>query len=113
MSKGLYAAYFTSAAGTSIGLFCIGDGIIAGADAGGITYDGALQPQPDGTFTGLVNYTVPPDHALITGNSGSSPHNVWLPLDFPQTFADGKTVFRLDTPLGSVSARFVRLRDLS
>src|ERR1700742_539566 len=112
MSKSLYAAYFTSTAGTSIGLFYIGDGIIAGADAGGITYDGTLEPQPDGSYKGIVKYIVPPERNLITGISGPSASDVSLAVAFPQDFGNGKSVFSMATPLGTISARFVHWREL-
>lgn len=112
MAKRLYAAYFTGAAGNALGVFYIGDGIIAGADAGGLKYDGTLTERADGSLEGVVQFEVPSDTQLITGLEASGPQKIATPVSLPRGFDDGVTVTLINTPVGPVNARFERLREL-
>jgi hypothetical protein len=112
MAKSIYSAYFTGAAGIAIGMFCIGDGIIVGADAGGLKYDGTLAELPDGSLEGVVQFKVPPDTQLITGLTARELQTIYTPVKLPRGFDDGKTVTLINTPTGPVNARFERLREL-
>lgn len=112
MAKSLYVAYFTGAAGSALGLFYIGDGVIAGADAGGLKYDGTLTERADGSFEGVVQFEVPPGTPLITGLAASAPQKIAASVALPKGFDDGKTVTLIHTPAGPVNARFERLREL-
>jgi hypothetical protein len=112
MPKNLYAAYFTGAAGSSLAMFMIGDGLISGADVGGLKYDGTLVEQPDGNFKGAVKYFVPTTANLVTGGSVDKDTEIAIEIEFPPNFGDGKSVFRIDTPLGPVNARFEHLREM-
>ncbi|WP_342362240.1 hypothetical protein [Terrarubrum flagellatum] len=111
--KSFYAAYFTGAAGSSIGLFFIGDGIIAGVDVGGIRYDGSFKTsKKGGALEGVVEFIMPPGATLITGISGGAQETrVPVPIHLPSNFADGQ-VIRIETPAGPVNVRFEKLRDL-
>lgn len=110
MSKSLYAGYFTGAAGSGLGLFLIGDGILAGADAGGVKYDGALAANLDGSLEGMIKYTVRPDVAMVTGTQVTQPSEVTVPLRIPAGALQGEIVL-IETPFGPVNARFELIRE--
>lgn len=112
MAKSIYSAYFTGAAGIAIGMFCIGDGVIVGADAGGLRYDGTLTEHPDGSLEGIVQFRVPPGTPLITGLTARESQTISAAVKLPRGFDDGKTVTLIHTPAGPVNARFERLREL-
>ena len=111
MAKQLYAAYFTGATGVSVGLFLIGDGLIVGVDVGGLKYDGTLTVALDGSYRGVVKYTLSPGQRLITGAVAETPQEFAIRLELPRDFAQG-AVARIDTPTGPINARFEFLRDI-
>lgn len=111
-ARALYAAYLSGASGNSLALFYIGDGVIAGVDVGGITYDGHVTYEADGALQGSVSFTAPAGTPLITGISGPTiPASVSIPISLPAGFADGR-ITRIETPLGPLNARFEKIRDL-
>ena len=111
-TRALYAAYLSGASGKSLALFYIGDGVIAGVDVGGITYDGHATYEADGSLQGVVSFTAPAGTPLITGISGpTNPTVVSIPISLPAGFADGGFT-RIETPLGPLNARFEKIRDL-
>jgi hypothetical protein len=113
MAKALYVAYFTGVAGQSIGLFYIGDGVIAGIDVGGMQYDGRYSIGADGSLDGTVNYVLPTGIASITGApAGAMPMQVATKLTLPPDFAGGRTI-TIETPTGPVNARFEKMKELS
>ena len=112
MRAALYAAYLTGTAGQSIGLFYIGDGILAGIDVGTMKYDGAYTTNPDGSLEGAIEYIIPAGGPLITGGTPSvSTARITVPLKLPVGFDDGR-VITINTPLGPVNARFEKVKDL-
>lgn len=112
MPKALYVAYMTGAAGQSIGLFYVGDGIIAGVDMGTMKYSGAYTTNPDGGIEGIVEYVIPAGVPIITGaTTGATPARVSAPLKLPPDFNDGRVV-TVDTPLGPVNAKFEKIREI-
>lgn len=112
MSKALYVAYLTGVAGQSIGLFYIGDGILAGVDVGTMQYDGAYTVTEDGSLEGALEYVIPAGVSLITGApAGVAPTRVSLKLKLPANFADGHVV-TVETPLGPVNAKFEKIKDI-
>ncbi len=112
MAKHLYVAFFTGIAGSSIGMFYIGDGLILGADAGGMKYDGTIEEKVDGALEGVVQFLVPAGTQLISGLKADQAQTLNVPVRFPKGFDDGQRVTRIDTPAGPVNARFERLREL-
>lgn len=112
MSKNLYVAFFTGIAGSNMGMFCIGDGMIAGADGGGLKYDGTITEAEDGTLQGVVQFNVPSDTQLISGMTSGIAQTLLVRLRLPPGFDDGVQVTRIETPAGPINARFERLREL-
>ena len=112
MAKALYVAYLTGVAGQSIGLFYIGDGVLAGIDVGTMPYDGAYTVKPDGSLEGAVEYVIPAGISLITGApAGTAPTRVTIKLSLPARFDDGRVV-TIDTPVGPVNVRFEKIKDI-
>jgi hypothetical protein len=111
MTKQLYAAYFTGSAGVSMGLFLIGDGLIVGADIGGLKYDGSLAMAADGSLHGVVSFILSPGQRLITGAAAQSAEDFAIAVELPPDFSSGAIV-ELNTPAGPVNARFEFLRDI-
>ncbi len=111
MAKQLYAAYFTGAASVNMGLFLIGDGLIVGADMGGLKYDGTLAMAADGSLHGIVNFFLSPGQRLITGAVAEGSEEFAISVELPPNFASGAIV-EINTPAGRVNARFEFLRDV-
>jgi len=112
MPKALYAAYFTGLAGQSMGLFYIGDGVIAGIDVATMQYDGIYSTALDGSLDGTVNYILPAGVPLITGMpAGNVATPIAVKLSLPAHFDDGRVV-TIETPTGPVNARFEKVKEL-
>ena len=112
MPGAIYAAYFTSYAGQSIGLFYIGGGVLAGIDVGTMKYNGSLEKMPNGNLSGVVEYEVPAGVSLITGGPPPNhPTKLSLKLELPAGFDDGRTI-TIETPVGPVNARFEKIKEL-
>lgn len=109
---GFYAAYFTGAAGNSMGLFAFREGTITGVDVGGMHYDGTYKVDEDrALIVGSIIYVIQAGHSLITGiAAGPDPMKVEFPLELPLGFADGR-VLTIPTPSGVVNARFEKIRE--
>ena len=112
MAKHLYVAFFTGIAGSNMGMFCIGDGVIAGADGGGLKYDGTVEAKPDGSLEGMVKFIVPAGTHLISGLTANQAQTLSVHVRFALGFDDGERITRIDTPAGPINARFERLREL-
>ncbi|MFC5066586.1 hypothetical protein [Flaviflagellibacter deserti] len=109
---GFYSAFFTGLAGNSVGMFVFKSGVILGTDIGGMHYDGSYQvDEAAGNITGRIVYVIPAGTSLITGVSNTNqPLRVEFPLELPLHFADGRVV-TIQTPSGTINARFQKLRD--
>ena len=113
MKKMICMGYFTGATGQSMGMFYFGDNLVAGADVGGIRYDGKMVEQPDGALVGQVKFIVPPGTEIITGlAAGQQQQEITAQISLPKGFAETGQVVRIDTPAGPVAARFEALREL-
>jgi hypothetical protein len=112
MGKALYVAYFTGVAGQSIGLFYIGDGVLAGVDVATMQYDGSYTTNIDGSLEGVVDYVLPAGVSLITGApAGVAPTRVSVKLNLPAGFDDGR-VITIETPLGPINAKFEKVKEI-
>jgi hypothetical protein len=111
MDKSLYIAYVTGAVGNTIALYYIGDGILAGVDAGGTKYDGTYRIEDDGSYKGSLTYIIPRGVPVITGQVTTEEQTVQLPFLLPKKFWDGQVV-RLDSAIGPVNVKFEKLKDL-
>jgi len=109
---GIYLASITGRAGVSTLMLVIIRGMLVGVDFGRVRYDGEVRQTPSGEYDVSVVYAVPPGAHLVTGQT-TGPRSMLVPLSFtlPSDFADGR-VITIETPLGSLKARFEKLRDL-
>ncbi|MEA2952270.1 MAG: hypothetical protein QOJ96_1790 [Alphaproteobacteria bacterium] len=108
---GFYVAYLTGKGGNSLVLFTIKSGKLVGVDAGGMKYDGHVQPASDGGISFHLEYVVKAGVPLITGSGGvASSTPVSLDFKAPTNFAEG-AVIGVQTPLGPVNAKISKLRD--
>jgi hypothetical protein len=84
--NGIYVAYMTGRAGTSVLMLVISGGMIVGADVGGIQYDFAIKENPDGSgyhCSGV--YVVPAGTILITGAPPAvGPQRIVIEFDLPK-----------------------------
>lgn len=112
MSKALYIAYITGSAESTIGLYYIGDGNIAGIDLGGLKYDGFYRIESDGSYEGILSYIIPKSAQLITGQSTAEERRIETPIKLPPEFWNGQIV-RIEMPLGVVNAKFEKLKELA
>lgn len=102
--------YFTGRSGSGHAILVMKDGVIAGADACGITFDGTYKPSGE-TIHVSLNMTVPPGVTLVTGAvAGQEPMTQELETALPVDFADGNAV-PVKTPTGPVNVIFRRIRD--
>lgn len=110
---GIYAGYFTGTVSSSFGLFLFGDGRITGADAGGAVYLGSYRVDATKRIVeGEVTLSAPPHTPLITGAvSGDAPIDLRIPIKLPDVINEAE-VYRIETPVGPVNARFRKLRSL-
>jgi hypothetical protein len=109
---GIYAMYYTGAAGSGHALMIIRNGVVAGADAVGGVLDGTYQEVGDGSLDVAVTLTVPPGVWLVTGAPvGQSPMSMPITVRLPSDFASGNSV-QVNTPTGPVNVIFKRLRDV-
>jgi hypothetical protein len=108
---GFYAAYFTGASGTSIGMFVFKDGVVVGADAGGGRYDGEFSVAPDEkSIEAKIRFSLPIGNQSITGATATAePISIEVPLRLPVEF-NRNDVHRIETPIGPINAKFDKIR---
>lgn len=108
---GFYAGYMTAAGGSGVALFILKDGILVGADMGGVQFDGSYSPGMDGDFTGTVTVKVPAGVTVIQGvTAPPAGLRYEVALRLPGDFAT-EPFIEITTPLGKVNARLQKLRD--
>jgi hypothetical protein len=109
---GIYTMTFRGAAGWGMGLLELRDGVAAGADVAGATYDGTYV-ETDDDFTLQMHMTVPPGVTLV---QGTAPRPVPYSVDFNATIPKGSIEANqpilLDLQPGPVNVIVSRLRDL-
>ena|SRR5438309_2277084 len=112
MTDGFYAIYYTGKSSSGLGMLVFNKGIIAGADAAGILYDGVYTTNQDkDILEGTIKMTIPPGISLVTG-APVSQHSyilefpISLPLDLSQ-----QEPLRIEIPTGPVNIIFKKIRD--
>ncbi|MGD9785172.1 MAG: hypothetical protein AB7E80_09360 [Hyphomicrobiaceae bacterium] len=108
--EGFYVGYFTGLMGNAVALFVFKDGIIAGADMGGATYDGTFAPSEDGqNVSGTLTFNVANGATLITGASSGGPVRFEVPITLPTNIANGD-LQKINSPVGPINVRFQKIR---
>lgn len=109
--NGFYTAFMSGIGGNGIAIFTFKDGIIIGADMGGVLFDGNYAPNETGQFIGKIIVKVPQGVTIIQGHTaplGGMQYEVDLKLN--PTFLS-EPYFEIVTPIGNVNARLQKLRD--
>lgn len=110
--EGFYSGYMSGVDGQGFALLMFSGGIIVGADPLGVTFDGTYETQEDGSLKGTVQVSVPPHGTVIQGASaGPAGMQYDVVINFSNAFA--VDFVKLETPLGPVNIRLVKLRELS
>jgi hypothetical protein len=111
MTDGFYAIYYTGKISSGFGVLVFRDGVIVGADAAGIFYDGEYTTkQEKGTLEGTIKMTIPPGVSLVTGPPASEHPYV---LEFPVSLSidlSQQEPLRVETPTGPVNINFKKIR---
>ena len=109
--NGFYLVYATGRAGHSTLVVVMHNGVLVGADVGGLKYNGTIKEDGAGYACSVV-YVVPPGAVLITGAPApTAPLRVPVSFNLPKSFADGR-VIGIETPMGPINAKFEKIRDL-
>ncbi|MFT4792169.1 MAG: hypothetical protein ACJAVR_001807 [Paracoccaceae bacterium] len=113
MINGIYTAYMTGTAGNSIAMLVLLDGKISGADVGGGLYDGNYTELLDGKFfDGMIVFNLPSNMASISGiPPQEKPLSVNVPIHLPVEM-NPEDFYRLETPIGPINLRMVKVKDL-
>jgi hypothetical protein len=111
MNRALLIAFMTGSTGSTTSLYYIGDGVIAGIDAGGMKYDGVYKIAADGTYQVALVYSIPKGVLLITGQKTTEEQRIEFAFNLPHRFWEGETI-RIEGPAGPINARFEKLKDL-
>lgn len=110
--NGFYAGYMTGVGGSGVAIFTFKDGVIVGADMGGVLFDGTYAPNEQGQLVGQVLVNVPEGVTVIQGitaPAGGLRYEVDLALS-PDFLTE--PYIKIKTPIGNINARLQKLRDL-
>ena len=112
MIEGFYSAYMTGMAGEGQAMFIVHKGVIVGMDPLGMRFDGTYKTRDDGTgHDGKVSVGVPANGHTVQGvSSGPSGMTYEVSMTFPNDFMEH--TIRIETPLGPVNTRWVKLRGI-
>ena len=108
---GFYAVYLSSGTGFGAAIFIIRDGKIAGADPHGVVLNGLCSRRGD-TYKAKVKIEIAPGAALLQGGEAGpegTKYEVSFTFDYP---LDGLPFRRIETPMGPVNAKFVKVRGM-
>jgi hypothetical protein len=110
---GIYALTFRGATGWGMGLLELRNGIAAGADALGATYDGTYR-ETDEDVTLDLNMTVPPGVSLVQGTPARPvQYSVPFSATIPKRAIDDHAPVLVELPPGPVNVIVRRLRALA
>ena len=109
---GIYAMYYTGAAGSGHAVLTMKDGVIAGADAVGGLLDGTYEAAGDGKVDISVTLKSLPGTWLVTGKIVEKKDDLMQKIiaTLPRNFGRGNAI-GIRTPTGPVNVIFKKLRD--
>src|SRR5687767_11268168 len=95
--EGFYRLEFLGAAGVGVGVIVLEWGMIVGADAGGVIYDGTYSYARREELLDLeLTVRVPPGASLVQGVPALAlPHSFWARARIPRCFT-GTQIFDAD-----------------
>ena len=111
MDRALFISFMTGSAGSTTSLYYIGEGVIAGIDAGGMKYNGVYTINSNGSYQIAMVYFIPKGVLLVTGQKTTEEQRVDFSFELPPRFWMGE-IIRIDSPAGVVNARFEKLIEL-
>ena len=111
MTATLYALKFHGMAGAGGTVLYVGNGIIAGMDAGGLIYDGTFQTDQHGAISGSARLTAKVSAQLVTGATLSQGQSVTVPFSLPANFGNGQQ-FQFNVGGTPVPATFEKIKDV-
>jgi hypothetical protein len=114
MVNGFYGIAFTGSHGSGFGIFVFRDGIIAGADLAGATYDGSYrESEPGGNIAVIITMKAPAGIIPVqTGVPLSTSMDLMIETSLSPDFAGGRPLL-VETPIGKVNVVFVKVRDVA
>lgn len=110
--NGVYLAYFSGEASTSIGIFMLKDGVLTGGDLGGGLYDGSVDVDTSRMVaTGKIQFRMQTGGTSITGAHSDFPvvYDTDVSLSLP---LEGVQYHLVNTLTGPVNIRFEKVRSL-
>ena len=109
---GVYSAYLTGSAGQGLAMLVFKNGTIAGADVGGIKYDGTYRDADSG-YTVSLKISYPPNTLLVQGmRTGPAAETAVLNFHLPSDFLS-QSFIRVDAKHGPVNVKIVKVRELN
>ena len=110
---GIYSITFRGAVDWGIGMLVLRKGIVTGADAAGVYYDGHYRDSGSAVEFNIT-MTVPPGVTLVQGTAARSDvYRTSFNASILKTdIAESRTI-ELELPQGPVNAIFYKLRELS
>lgn len=107
---GVYLGYMTGSSGTTLGIFHIANGILAGGDVGGGVYDGEYRLE-DNCAVGEIVFRAPNGGQLVSG--GQSDFEIKLKSTFAfATPIEMEPYHTVQSSVGTINIRFEKVRDL-
>ena len=110
---GIYLITFRGAADWGIGMLVVQNGVVTGADAAGVLYDGSYEAQGSSVNVEL-KLTVPAGVSLVQGGPvQSKTYTVPARMSVPRSAFSSQETVLLELPPGPVNLIFQRLRSLN
>jgi hypothetical protein len=112
-AEGIYAINFRGEVGWAMGLLELRDGIVAGADVSGVTYDGTYSETEQDIRLDLT-LKVPPGVSLVQGTIVQpAEYSIRFQATIPKHAIETNQPVLLDLPPGPVNVIVRRLRPLA
>jgi hypothetical protein len=114
MIEGFFRIAFTGTAGSGFGVLVLRNGSVAGADVGGVIYDGTYTENPStGEISIKLDMIAPAGASLVqTGIPLTTPKSVPITAIIDKANMNSDKPTLLQTPLGPVNVVFKKIRDI-
>ena len=89
LAPGLYVMRFLGQADFGTGVLYIGHGIVSGADANDVIFEGTYE-EADGEFKARAMMSMPSGAELVTGRTVEPGESIPVSADWPLDFANGE-----------------------
>lgn len=109
---GFYVAFVTGTGGQGIALFVFRDGVVVGSDMAGVKYDGSYRLIDGGLGLEVTARVRAPGGVNLVQGRVTPPEGYSYSLTIRVPLGEESSFFRVETPLGPVNAKLVKLRGL-